>query len=126
MAEVPSPAKTRRKSTARRLYACRHIAKNLVAAGVADEVLVQVAYAIGKAQPVSVFVNTYGTSKVAMTDSEIADKVTALFDMRPKAIEERLKLRNPIYRETASYGHMVAASPAQSGRSSNRAMRMRK
>ena len=87
-------------------YACRHIAKNLVAAGVADEVLVQVAYAIGKAQPVSVFVNTYGTSKVAMTDSEIADKVTALFDMRPKAIEERLKLRNPIYRETASYGHM--------------------
>lgn len=87
-------------------YASRHIAKNLVAAGVADEVLVQVAYAIGKAEPVSVFVNTYGTSKVSMSDSEIANKVSELFDMRPKAIEERLKLRNPIYRETASYGHM--------------------
>ena len=87
-------------------YACRHIAKNLVAAGVAREVLVQVAYAIGKPQPVSIFVNTYGTSKVAMSDAEIAAKVAELFDMRPKAIEERLKLRNPIYRETASYGHM--------------------
>lgn len=87
-------------------YACRHIAKNLVAAGVAREVLVQVAYAIGKAEPVSVFVNTYGTVKVGMSDSEIAEKVKTLFDLRPKAIEERLKLRNPIYRETASYGHM--------------------
>ena len=87
-------------------YACRHIAKNLVAAGVASEVLVQVAYAIGKSAPVSVFVNTYGTAKVDMSDAEIAAKVKELFDMRPKAIEERLKLRNPIYRETASYGHM--------------------
>ncbi len=87
-------------------YACRHIAKNLVAAGVAGEVLVQVAYAIGKAQPVSVFVNTYGTAKVPLSDAEIAAKVQELFDMRPKAIEERLKLRNPMYRETASYGHM--------------------
>ncbi len=87
-------------------YACRHIAKNLVAAGVAREVLVQVAYAIGKAQPVSIFVNTYGTSRVDMSDTEIAARISDLFDMRPKAIEERLKLRNPIYRETASYGHM--------------------
>lgn len=87
-------------------YACRHIAKNLVAAGVAREVLVQVAYAIGRAEPVSIFVNTYGTAKVPMSDAEIAAKVRELFDMRPKAIEERLKLRNPIYRETASYGHM--------------------
>ncbi|MDE7441788.1 MAG: methionine adenosyltransferase [Muribaculaceae bacterium] len=87
-------------------YACRHIAKNLVAAGVAGEVLVQVAYAIGKAEPVSLYINTYGTSKVSLTDSEIAEKVKKLFDLRPKAIEERLKLRNPIYRETASYGHM--------------------
>ncbi|MBD5329521.1 MAG: methionine adenosyltransferase [Bacteroides sp.] len=87
-------------------YACRHIAKNLVAAGVAGEVLVQVAYAIGKAEPVSLYINTYGTSKVNLTDSEIAEKVKRLFDLRPKAIEERLKLRNPIYRETASYGHM--------------------
>lgn len=87
-------------------YACRHIAKNLVAAGVAREVLVQVAYAIGKAQPVSIFVNTYGTSRVDMSDTEIAACISELFDMRPKAIEERLKLRNPIYRETASYGHM--------------------
>ncbi len=87
-------------------YACRHIAKNLVAAGVAREVLVQVAYAIGKARPVSIFVNTYGTSKVAMSDAEIAARIAELFDMRPKAIEERLKLRTPIYRETASYGHM--------------------
>lgn len=87
-------------------YACRHIAKNLVAAGVAREVLVQVAYAIGKAEPVSIFVNTYGTSNVNMSDAEIAQKVAEIFDMRPKAIEERLKLRNPIYKETASYGHM--------------------
>ncbi|MDE7438113.1 MAG: methionine adenosyltransferase [Muribaculaceae bacterium] len=87
-------------------YASRHIAKNMVAAGVADEMLVQVAYAIGKAEPVSIFINTYGTAKVDMSDAEIAEKVKKLFDMRPKAIEERLKLRNPIYRETASYGHV--------------------
>lgn len=86
-------------------YAARHIAKNLVAAGVAGEVLVQVAYAIGKAQPVSLYINTFGTSKVNLSDAEIAEKVKKLFDMRPKAIEERLKLRNPIYRETATYGH---------------------
>ncbi|MDE6447204.1 MAG: methionine adenosyltransferase [Muribaculaceae bacterium] len=87
-------------------YACRHIAKNLVAAGVAGEVLVQVAYAIGVASPVSLFINTYGTSKVAISDAEIAAKVEKLFDMRPKMIEDRLKLRNPIYLETAAYGHM--------------------
>jgi S-adenosylmethionine synthetase len=87
-------------------YAARHIAKNLVAAGVADEVLVQVSYAIGVARPVNIFVNTYGRSHVALTDGEIAKKVEQLFDMRPKAIEERLKLRNPIYSETASYGHL--------------------
>ena len=87
-------------------YACRHIAKNMVAAGVADEMLVQVAYAIGEAKPVSIFVDTYGTSHVALSDSEIAEKISKLFDMRPRAIEKRLKLRNPIYSETASYGHM--------------------
>ena len=87
-------------------YAARHIAKNLVAAGVADEALIQLSYAIGVAEPVSVFVNTYGTAKVALTDGEIAQKVKTLFDLRPKAIEERLKLRNPIYSETASYGHV--------------------
>ena len=87
-------------------YAARHIAKNLVAAGVADEALIQLSYAIGVAEPVSVFVNTYGTAKVNLTDGEIAAKVKTLFDLRPKAIEERLKLRNPIYSETASYGHM--------------------
>ncbi len=87
-------------------YAARHIAKNLVAAGVTDEVLVQVAYAIGVAAPVSLFIDTYGKAKVSLTDSEIAAKVSEIFDMRPKAIEERLKLRNPIYQETASYGHM--------------------
>ena len=87
-------------------YACRHIAKNLVAAGVAREVLVQVAYAIGKAEPVSLFINTYGTSAVDLSDAEIAKRVEKLFDMRPRAIEERLKLRNPIYLETAAYGHM--------------------
>jgi S-adenosylmethionine synthetase len=87
-------------------YACRHIAKNLVAAGVADEILVQVAYAIGVARPMNIFVNTYGKSNVAISDSEIADKVAEIFDMRPKAIEQRLKLRNPIYEETAAYGHM--------------------
>ncbi|MEG1617034.1 MAG: methionine adenosyltransferase [Bacteroidales bacterium] len=87
-------------------YAARHIAKNLVAAGVTDEVLVQVAYAIGVAKPVSLFIDTYGKAKVNLTDSEIAAKVDEIFDMRPKAIEQRLKLRNPIYKETASYGHM--------------------
>lgn len=87
-------------------YAARHIAKNMVAAGVADRMLVQVAYAIGKAEPVSINVQTYGTSHVGMSDSEIAARVGQLFDMRPWAIEQRLKLRNPIYRETASYGHV--------------------
>ncbi|MFD2827991.1 methionine adenosyltransferase [Leeuwenhoekiella polynyae] len=87
-------------------YAARHIAKNLVAAGVADEVLVQVSYAIGVVEPTSIFVDTYGTKKVDLSNGEIATKVRELFDMRPAAIEERLKLRNPIYRETAAYGHM--------------------
>ena len=87
-------------------YACRHIAKNMVAAGVADEMLVQVAYAIGKPRPVSIFVDTYGTNHTAKSDAEIADAVNELFDMRPRAIEERLKLREPIYLETAAYGHV--------------------
>lgn len=87
-------------------YAARHIAKNMVAAGIADEVLIQVSYAIGVAQPVSLFVDTNHTSHVAMSDAEIADKIGEIFDLRPKAIEERLKLRNPIYEETAAYGHM--------------------
>ena len=87
-------------------YATRHIAKNLVAAGVADEILVQVSYAIGVAQPMGIFVDTYGTAKVNMTNGEIAKKVEAIFDMRPYFIEQRLKLRNPIYSETAAYGHM--------------------
>ncbi|MGB5269000.1 MAG: methionine adenosyltransferase [Eudoraea sp.] len=86
-------------------YAARHAAKNLVAAGVADEILVQVSYAIGLAEPTSIFVDTYGTSKVALSDGEIAQKVSELFKMRPFEIEERLKLRNPIYLETAAYGH---------------------
>ncbi len=87
-------------------YATRHIAKNLVAAGVCDEVLVQVSYAIGVAKPCGLFIDTYGTSKVDMSDGEIARKVEKIFDMRPYAIEQRLKLRNPIYAETAAYGHM--------------------
>lgn len=87
-------------------YAARHIAKNLVAAGVADEALVQVAYAIGVAEPVSLYVNTRGTAKVNMTDGEISRKVSEIFDMRPNAIEKRLKLRAPIYLETATYGHI--------------------
>jgi len=87
-------------------YAARHIAKNLVAAGVTEEILVQVAYAIGVAEPMNIFINTYGKSKVNLTDGEIAEKVASIFDMRPKAIETRLKLRNPIYLETAAYGHM--------------------
>ena len=87
-------------------YAARHIAKNMVAAGVADEMLVQVSYAIGVAEPVNIYVNTYGRSKVQQTDGEIAQKVAQLFDLRPKAIERSLKLRQPIYAETAAYGHM--------------------
>ena len=87
-------------------YATRHIAKNLVAAGVCDEVLVQVSYAIGVAKPCGVFVDTYGTAKVKLNDGEIARKVEEVFDLRPYAIEQRLKLRNPIYAETAAYGHM--------------------
>lgn len=87
-------------------YAARHIAKNLVAAGVCDRALVQVAYAIGVAEPVSLYVNTYGTSKVPMTDAMISHKVAELFDMRPAAIEQRFELRTPIYEETASYGHV--------------------
>ncbi len=87
-------------------YAARHIAKNMVAAGVADEMLVQVSYAIGVAEPVNIYVNTYGRSKVQLTDGEIAQKVAQLFDLRPNAIERSLKLRQPIYAETAAYGHM--------------------
>ena len=87
-------------------YAARHIAKNMVAAGVAEEMLVQLSYAIGIAEPINIFVDTYGHANVKMTDAEIADKIKELFDLRPKAIEERLKLRNPIYSETAAYGHM--------------------
>jgi S-adenosylmethionine synthetase len=86
-------------------YAARHIAKNLVAAGVADEILIQVAYAIGVAEPVGIYVNTYGTAKVKMSDAEIAEKVKKLFPLTPAAIQKRLKLLNPIYAETAAYGH---------------------
>ena len=87
-------------------YAARHIAKNMVAAGVSDEMLVQVSYAIGIAQPMNIYVNTYGRSKVGMSDGEIAKKIEQLFDLRPKAIERTLKLRQPMYVETAAYGHM--------------------
>jgi S-adenosylmethionine synthetase len=87
-------------------YATRHIAKNLVAAGIADEVLVQVSYAIGVAKPTGIYVNTYGTAKVEMTDGEIAKTLEKIFDLRPYFIEQRLKLRHPIYSETAAYGHM--------------------
>ena len=87
-------------------YATRYIAKNMVAAGVANEMLVQVSYAIGVAKPVNVFVNTYGRSNVNLTDGEIATKIEELFDLRPKAIERQLKLRQPMYLETAAYGHM--------------------
>ncbi|MEQ8244661.1 methionine adenosyltransferase, partial [Fulvivirga sp.] len=87
-------------------YATRHVAKNMVAAGVADEMLVQVSYAIGVVEPMGIFVNTFGTSKVGLSDGEIANKIAKIFDMRPYAIETRLKLRNPIYSESASYGHM--------------------
>jgi len=87
-------------------YAARHIAKNLVAAGFADEILVQLSYAIGIAEPLGIYVNTYGTAMVKLTDGEIAEKLLSIFDLRPAAIEKRLKLRNPIYSETAAYGHM--------------------
>ena len=87
-------------------YAARHIAKNMVAAGVSDEMLVQISYAIGVAEPVSIYVNTYGKSHVNLTDGEIAEKVKNMFDLRPKAIERQLKLRQPMYLETAAYGHM--------------------
>jgi S-adenosylmethionine synthetase len=87
-------------------YATRHIAKNMVAAGVCDEILVQVSYAIGVAAPTNIYVNTYGSGKVGLSDSEIADHITKIFDMRPYAIEQRLKLRTPIYSESAAYGHM--------------------
>ena len=96
------PSKVERSAA----YAARHVAKNAVAAGIADEILVQVAYAIGVAQPVSFFVNTYGTSHVNLSDQEIADRLNAIFDMTPYSIERRLKLRAPIYEETAAYGHM--------------------
>ena len=87
-------------------YAARHIAKNIVAAGLASEALVQVAYAIGVAEPVSLYVNTNGTAKVALSDAEISQKISALLDMRPAEIERRLRLRQPMYEETAAYGHM--------------------
>ena len=87
-------------------YAARHIAKNMVAAGVSSEVLIQISYAIGVAEPMNIYIDTYGKSKIDLTDAEIANKIKLLFDLRPKAIEQRLKLRNPIYFETATYGHM--------------------
>ena len=87
-------------------YATRHIAKNLVAAGVSDQILVQVAYAIGVAKPMNIFVDTYNSSKVNLSDSQIAKKIEQLFDMRPAAIVERFKLKDPIYSDTAAYGHM--------------------
>lgn len=87
-------------------YAARHIAKNMVAAGIADRVLIQVAYAIGVAHPVSLYADTFGTAHVGLSDAEISERISAIFDMRPHAIEQRLKLRNPIYEETAAYGHM--------------------
>lgn len=87
-------------------YAARYIAKNMVAAGVADEMLVQISYAIGVAKPVNIYVNTYGRSRVGVSDAEIAQKISELFDLRPKAVEQTLKLRQPMYLETAAYGHM--------------------
>jgi S-adenosylmethionine synthetase len=87
-------------------YATRHIAKNLVAAGVSDQILVQVAYAIGVAKPMNIFVDTYGSAKIDLSDSQIAEKIDELFDMRPAAIVERFKLKDPIYSDTAAYGHM--------------------
>jgi len=99
---VKDPSKVDRSAA----YATRHIAKNLVAAGVCKEVLVQVSYAIGVAKPTNIYINTYGTAKVTKTDAQIADIVYGIFDMRPYAIEQRLKLRNPIYSDSAAYGHM--------------------
>jgi hypothetical protein len=96
-------------------YAARHIAKNMVAAGIADEILIQISYAIGIAEPLSLFVNTYGTAKVGLTDSQIAEKVNDIFDLRPYSIEQRLKLRNPIYRRTASYGHFGRTPVTEDG-----------
>lgn len=96
------PSKVDRSAT----YMARYIAKNMVAAGVSDEMLVQVSYAIGEAKPLNVYVNTFGRKKVSQSDSEIAAVINDMFDLRPKAIEETLKLRNPIYLETAAYGHM--------------------
>ena len=90
-------------------YAARHIAKNLVAAGVADEILVQLSYAIGVAEPLSIYVNTYGKSRLNISDNEIAERIKPIFKLRPKEIEDRLKLRNPIYSETAAYGHFGQA-----------------
>ncbi|MFY7860593.1 MAG: methionine adenosyltransferase domain-containing protein, partial [Chitinophagales bacterium] len=87
-------------------YATRHIAKNMVASGLCDEVLVQVSYAIGVAKPCGLYINTYGTSKVGINDGEVAKKIEEIFDMRPYFIEQRLKLRNPMYLESAAYGHM--------------------
>ena len=87
-------------------YAARHIAKNIVAAGISDEILVQLSYAIGVVEPIGVFVNTFGKSNVPMSDGDIARKILEVYDLRPAAIEQGLKLRNPIYLETASYGHM--------------------
>lgn len=87
-------------------YAARHIAKNMVAAGVSSEFLIQISYAIGVAEPMNIYIDTYGKSKIGLSDAEIADKIQVLFDLRPKAIEQRLKLRNPIYFETSTYGHM--------------------
>jgi S-adenosylmethionine synthetase len=87
-------------------YAARYIAKNMVAAGVADEMLVQISYAIGIAEPINIFVNTYGKSNVNMTDAEIAEKIKSMFSLTPKAIERQLKLRQPMYLESAAYGHM--------------------
>ena len=87
-------------------YATRYVAKNLVAAGIADEILVQIAYAIGVAEPISIYVNTFGTSNTTMNDSEISDKISRIFDLKPAAITEKFKLKDPIYTPTASYGHM--------------------
>ena len=104
--EELSVEKTPSKVDRSAAYAARHIAKNLVAAGVAKEILVQLSYAIGVVEPTSININTYNTSKVSLSDPEIAKKVSEIFDLRPFAIENRLKLRNPIYLETAAYGHM--------------------
>jgi S-adenosylmethionine synthetase len=105
------PSKVDRSAT----YAARHIAKNLVAAGIADQVLVQVSYAIGVAEPISLYVNTYGTNKIKKSDGEIAAILSSTFDLRPAKIIERLKLKNPIYEMTASYGHFGRTPYEQDG-----------